>query len=180
VGRDGQALDISAVTRSSAHRVAHDPALVAGHLEVDHRRGSEGLVQPGPVEAPERREGGPVDVECRVLLASPAPPQLDARQRHGRHQRVQVVAEQMEALGLGEAGLGERPPIGPVERGGDDGAVALLAQALDRVLDVGRREGPEVVGREGEVRDAGVGLPRPHAQPRADADGRTHGHCLRE
>ncbi len=93
---------------------------------------------------------------------------------------AQIVAEQVEPLGLGEARLGERAPVGSVERGRDHGAVPLLPQALDGVFDVGRGEGPQVVDGGGDVCDPAVGLPWPHAQPRADADGRTHAHWLRE
>ena len=178
--RDREALDVAALARPAAHGVAHDAAPVAGDLEVHHRRGGERLGEPGLVEAPERGEGGPVDGERLVLLASATAPQVDARQRRRRGQRrpgrgaAGAVARSRRSRPRGTAA------VGPVQRGGDDRAVALVAQAVDRVLDVGRREGPEVVGRGPGARSRASACHGPHeAQPTLTGASRSS-PCLRE
>ena len=156
------------------------PRRVAGDLEVDHRRGGERLGEAGLVEAPERGERVVVDGEGAVLVAAAPAPQLDAGRRRRGHQLAEIVAQQVQAVDLAEPRVGERSAVGTVQRGGDDRPVALLAQPVDRVLDVGGGERAEVVDGRGEVCHPGVRLPRSGAQARSDADGRADAHCLRE
>ena len=49
---------------------------------------------------------------------------------------VQVVAEEVEALVLGEAGVEERAELAVVQRSGEDAAHAALRQEVELVLDV--------------------------------------------
>src|SRR5690606_33466644 len=137
---------------------------VAGHLEVDAGRGAQGLDEAGLVEAPERREGRPVDGERPGVVDAPGPADADAGRAGGGGQVAEVVQQQVQVGGLDEAGGEERPAVGGPECGGDHRPVAAAPQVVEDVVDVVDRQRAEVVEGRRHVRDPGVTLPGPHPQ----------------
>ncbi len=94
------------------------------------RRGREGIGQAGFVQLPEGGEGELVDQEDGVPVASPRPAQPD-RRGAGRREASEVVGQEVEPLGLGEAGGQKGALLDRGQRSGDHPGEPASVQGVD-------------------------------------------------
>src|SRR5438270_1266160 len=132
-GAHGEALEVPLPGRSSGDGIPdHGPASGGDDTEAGQRHRLERLLEAGPVEPPERREGSLVDREHGLLVTAAGASGCAAAVRR---QLEQVVGEQVQTLVGIEAGEEERTLFGGSQGGGDDARVALARQAVGATLD---------------------------------------------
>lgn len=161
VGVHGKALKVADVEGAAADGVA-EYRRVLGDPEPYRRGGVQGLVEPVGTEVPEGFERQAVDLEHGRPIAPTSSPETVIG---GGKVPTQVVSEDVEALPQLESGGVEHVGIVGAEGGCDGTSVAVVGQLIETTLDGGATREHGRRGRDGDVGERRIVVPRTDDEP---------------